>query len=440
MAKIGHTVVGVDVDSAKVESLAQGRTPFFEPGFEELLTSAMAQGHLSFSDDIAAVAGCDVHFICVGTPQLAGARGADLRYVRAAVAGLAPVLAGGGTAVVAGKSTVPVGTARSIASELASTSPNAILVWNPEFLREGLAVQDTLEPDRIVYGLPAGDRGAIGAHALDLVYAEALERGTPKIETDYETAELVKVAANSFLALKISFINGVARICDATGANVKDLSRAIGLDDRIGRKFLRAGIGFGGGCLPKDLRAFSTRAAELDAGEFAALLDNVDRINTGQRERLVDLVARLAGRPDEGLAGAAIGILGAAFKPGTDDVRDSPSLAIARALADKGATVRIYDPAAGPNLRRQLSLARADQAMPRAQETGGTIEVVRDVREAAGEAAAVLLLTEWPEFVELDPTDLADAVNHRVIIDGRDALDPARWRTAGWEYHGVGVR
>jgi UDPglucose 6-dehydrogenase len=325
--------------------------------------------------------------------------------------------------VVVGKSTVPVGTARSIAADLALTSPNTVLVWNPEFLREGLAVKDTLEPDRIVYGLEDGERGQFGARTLDQIYSQALGRNTPKIETDYETAELVKVSANSFLALKISFINAVSRVCDATGASVTDLSSALGLDERIGPKFLRAGLGFGGGCLPKDLRAFSVRAAQLGAAGLAELLDQVDRINLDQRDHIVELTAAAAG-PD--LAGQRIAVLGVAFKPGTDDLRDSPALAVAAKLAQRGAVIAVYDPAAGPNL---------PAAIPNLPLT-----VAATPADAVKGATAVLVLTEWPEFSNLDPTELGPLVARPIVIDGRNTLDPALWRQSGWEYHGVGVR
>ncbi|MDR1294634.1 MAG: UDP-glucose/GDP-mannose dehydrogenase family protein [Bifidobacteriaceae bacterium] len=421
MAKLGHTVTGIDVDTRKIDSLAAGEAPFHEPGFTELLRSSLASGRLAFSANMADAAGHDVHFLCVGTPQAPGSPAADLRYVHAAIGALTPFLAGPDPTVVAGKSTVPVGTARALADTLRPTSPNVTLVWNPEFLREGFAVQDTLQPDRIVYGLGDGETARGGADALDRVYAHALSQGTPKIETDYETAELVKVSANSFLALKISFINGVARVCDAAGANVADLARAIGLDDRIGKKFLRSGIGFGGGCLPKDLRAFSARATELGADGLADLLDQVDRINLSQRAWVVSLVTHGVG-PD--LAGVPIGVLGAAFKPETDDIRDSPALAVATALATRGAAVRIYDPAAG-------------RVLP-TDEPG--ITVANSVESAVRDARAVLVLTEWDEFVPLDPTDLADLTTGRLIIDGRGALDPARWRDAGWDYRGLGTR
>jgi UDPglucose 6-dehydrogenase len=421
LAKLGHDVIGIDLDDRKIALLERGQAPFFEPGFAELLSESVGAGRLRFSTDMRDVAGCEVHFLCVGTPQRADGREADLTAVYAATRSLAQAIGGAGPCVVAGKSTVPVGTAAQVARQLAATSPDAVLVWNPEFLREGLAVADTLHPDRIVYGLEAGARGVFGAQALDRLYADALAAGTPKIETDFATAELVKVSANSFLALKISFINAVAGVCEVTGADVRDLAAAIGLDDRIGPKFLRAGIGFGGGCLPKDLRAFGARAAELGADGLAGLLGEVDAINLAQRDRLADRVVELVG-PD--LTGVPVAILGAAFKPGTDDLRDSPALAIAQRLAARGARVRVYDPAAGRVLAERFP----------------QFEVAVNPAEAAAGAGAVLVLTEWPEFANLDPGQLRDTVAERLIVDGRNALDPARWRQAGWEYHGVGVR
>jgi UDPglucose 6-dehydrogenase len=421
MAQLGHNVVGIDVDAKKIALLSAGKTPFYEPGFAELLRECLAEGRLSFSTDMAAAVGADVHFLCVGTPQSADSLAADLRYVHAAMDSLGAALGDSPPTVVAGKSTVPVGTARALAEKLKLTSPNATLVWNPEFLREGFAVKDTIQPDRIVYGLAPGGEGQWAAGVLDQVYAPILARETPKIETDYETAELVKVSANSFLAMKISFINAIARVCDATGANVKDLAGAIGIDDRIGKKFLRAGIGFGGGCLPKDIRAFATRAAQLGGEDLAELLGQIDRINLGQRSWTVELVSRLVG-PD--LAGKTVGVLGAAFKPDTDDTRDSPALAIAAALVQRGAIVRIYDPA-------EAALLPA---------AGLGVEPTGSVAAAVGGAQAVLVLTEWAEFKELDPASLNGLVEGRTVIDGRNALDAQRWRAAGWDYHGIGTR
>ena len=345
MAQLGHDVVGIDVDLAKVEALQHGKAPFYEPGFDDLLAASLASGRLSFTVDVPAAADAQVHFVCVGTPQKRGEYAADLRYVEAAVESLLPVLRPG--ALVVGKSTVPVGTAARLAERVAVAAPEAMLAWNPEFLREGFAVEDTLHPDRLVYGLPEGD-DAEKAHALlDGVYAQIVAAGTPKVVTDYATAEMVKTAANSFLATKISFINAMAELCEATGADVKQLADAIGYDDRIGRKFLNAGLGFGGGCLPKDIRAFMARAGELGADQALTFLREVDNINMRRRIRMVELARGVC---DGSLLGKRIAVLGAAFKPNSDDIRDSPALNVAAQLQLQGATVRVADPAAVENL------------------------------------------------------------------------------------------
>jgi UDPglucose 6-dehydrogenase len=419
MADLGHTVVGIDVDAAKVAQLNAGEPPFHEPGLGEVLRRALDSGRLRFSTDMADAASARVHFVGVGTPQQQGSYAADLTYVDAAIDALVPHLHAGpdGPAVVAGKSTVPVGTAARLAAKIGDAG---VLAWNPEFLREGFAVQDTVAPDRLVYGLPADEaKAAVARDALDGVYASILERGTPRLTADYASAELVKVAANSFLATKISFINAMAEMCEVTGADVGFLAEAIGHDDRIGKKFLKAGIGFGGGCLPKDIRAFMARAGELGAEQSLTFLREVDSINLRRRQHVVNLtVHALEGR----VPGKPVAVLGAAFKPHSDDIRDSPALDVASRLSGLGAKVRIVDPAAGPVLRR----VRPDL----------------DVRDSAHDAVAgahvVLLLTEWPEFRDLDPVELAGSVEHRTIIDGRNVLDSAAWRAAGWTYIGLG--
>ncbi|MCU1616643.1 MAG: rkpK, partial [Frankiales bacterium] len=340
MAELGHEVVGIDVDQAKVDALSQARAPFYEPGFEELLGRTLASGRLRFSADFAGAAGAQVHFLCVGTPQKRGEYAADLRYVKAATESLLGVLGPG--ELVAGKSTVPVGTASRLAQLVAERVPGALLAWNPEFLREGFAVQDTLHPDRLVYGLADGADGETARALLDEVYAPIVERGTPQVVTDYATAEMVKTAANSFLATKISFINAMAELCEATGADVKQLADAIGYDDRIGRKFLNAGLGFGGGCLPKDIRAFMARAGELGADQALTFLREVDNINMRRRIRMVELAREVC---DGSLLGKRVAVLGAAFKPESDDIRDSPALNVAAQLQLQGAVVRVTDPA-----------------------------------------------------------------------------------------------
>lgn len=416
MAHLGHEVVGIDIDEAKIVSLSAGRPPFFEPGLPEVLESATATGRLRFTTDFSAAADADVHFVAVGTPQVADGDAADMRFVDAAFSTLLEHVKPGG--LIVGKSTVPVGTAGRLAALVAERQPGATLAWNPEFLREGFAVKDTISPDRLVYGVPEGEAGERAARLLDEVYASAVAAGTPVIVTDYATAELVKVSANAFLATKISFINAMAEIAEVTGADVTKLADAIGHDARIGRRFLNAGVGFGGGCLPKDIRAFSARARELGRGESVRFLEEVDSINLRRRTRVVELVREAAG----GLAGVRVGVLGLAFKPHSDDIRDSPALEIAMRLAEAGAVVRATDPEAAENARR-----RAPQ-----------VDVVDSVEEAVRDADVVVLITEWPEFTGLDPEDVGRLVAHRTVIDGRNALDPAAWRDAGWTYRGLG--
>jgi UDPglucose 6-dehydrogenase len=416
MADLGHTVVGVDVDEAKISALSEGRAPFFEPGLPGVLASALGSGRLSFTTDFAAVAGAQVHFVAVGTPQSADGDAADLRFVDAAFASLLEHVSPGD--VIVGKSTVPVGTAGRLAELVEERVPGATLAWNPEFLREGFAVQDTVSPDRLVYGVPAGPRGERAVRVLDEVYASAVAAGTPVVVTDYATAELVKVAANAFLATKISFINAMAEIAEVTGADVTRLADAIGHDARIGRRFLNAGVGFGGGCLPKDIRAFSARARELGRGESVRFLEEVDQINLRRRQRVIDLVREHTGT----LTGTRVAVLGLAFKPHSDDIRDSPALDIALRLADAGAIVTATDPEAVPNARRQA---------PHLTYTSTAVE-------AATDADAVLLITEWPDYTTLTPDTLTPHVTNRLIIDGRNTLDPHTWRTAGWTYHGLG--
>jgi UDPglucose 6-dehydrogenase len=404
MAKLGHDVVGIDVDDAKVASLNAGQAPFFEPGLPELLAETLATGRLRFSTNPADAAGSAVHFIAVGTPQKRTENGADLSHVYAGVDALLPHLRAGD--VVVGKSTVPVGTARDLSARIAGVCPAVTLAWNPEFLREGFAVKDTLEPDRLVYGLDDTNSGA--RLILDEVYAQALADGRPRLVMDYETAELVKVSANAFLATKISFINAMAEVCEATGADVSMLADAIGHDARIGRKFLNAGLGFGGGCLPKDIRAFMARAGELGADQALTFLREVDSINMRRRSRMVDLAREVCGGS---LLGKRIAVLGLAFKPNSDDVRDSPAL-----------TVTATDPQAVPNASRRFP----------------DLSYTASVEEAVQNADAVLVLTEWEQYRGLDPKALGELVARPAIVDGRNCLDPAAWRDAGWTYRALG--
>lgn len=416
MASIGHDVTGIDVDSAKVRALARGEAPFFEPQLPELLRAGLDAGTLRFTTDIAAAADADVHFIAVGTPQLPGGHAADLRYVNAAVEALLPQLRPG--MIVAGKSTVPVGTAARLAEQIESTG--ATLVWNPEFLREGWAVHDTLTPDRIVVGIQDGTEQV--ADILREAYRPAIEAGAPFLVTDLATAELVKGAANAFLATKISFINAMSEIAEAAGADVTMLADALGHDTRIGRRYLGSGIGFGGGCLPKDIRAFAARAEELGRGESVGFLREVDAINLRRRDRAVQLVIDALGGQ---VFGRRIAVLGAAFKPFSDDIRDSPALEVAVRLRGLGAEVVVTDPAA---------LANAAMMHPQLE-----YEAERD--NALRDADAVIIVTEWDEYRrDLDPTYAGSLVAGRVMIDARNCLDAARWRGAGWNYRGMGRR
>ena len=420
MASLGHDVVGIDIDRDKVRALAAGRSPFHEPGLEDILDEGIADGNLRFTADPSAadVRGRSLHFITVGTPQATDAGAADLSHLMSAVSMLAEALDPAERAVVVGKSTVPVGTAARVERELAAAG--AYVAWNPEFLREGYAVEDTLRPSRLVYGLSDNPEAATrGREALDEAYRPLLEAGTPVIASDFATAELVKVAANSFLATKISFINAMAEICDATGADVTMLAHALGHDERIGRRALGAGIGFGGGCLPKDIRAFVARAEELGRGESVAFLKEVDAINLRGRSRAVAAAEAALGGS---VRGANIAVLGASFKPDTDDVRDSPALDVASRLHERGARVRVTDPIA-------LSNAAADKPH---------LTMVEDLDSALRDADLVFLATEWPQFVGLDPKEIAPLVRARTVVDGRNVLDRDKWSEAGWTHVGIG--
>lgn len=420
MASLGHEVVGVDTNAARIEQLARGVAPFFEPGLDELLRQETTSGRLSFTTDIAQAAQADVHFICVGTPQEAGGRAADLSFVHAAFdATIAHAKPG---SVLVGKSTVPVGTAASLLSRVEAAG--AHLAWNPEFLREGWAVHDTLTPDRLVFGVAdaRGGSGDLAERALREVFETPLEAGTPLIVTDFATAELVKVSANAFLATKISFINAMAEISEVVGADVSQLSDALGYDDRIGRRFLGSGIGFGGGCLPKDIRAFTARAEELGRGESVAFLREVDAINQRRRSRAVELAIEAAGGS---VAGTQITVLGAAFKPFSDDTRDSPALEVATRLHGLGARVVVTDP----------------QAIENARTMHPQLVYIEDRDEALRGADVVVLVTEWDEYRrDLGPERAGELVSQKSIVDGRNCLDAEAWRAAGWDYRGLGRR
>ena len=422
MAEFGHEVIGVDVVPERVEMLQAGRSPIYEEGLEPLLRKHTASGRLRFTTDYRELAHAQVHFLGLGTPQRADGFGADLSHLEAAVDSLVEVLParGGAPTLVVGKSTVPAGTARGLADRLAPLD-GVHLLWNPEFLREGFAVQDTVAPDRLVYGVAepeaAASRRAVAM--LDEVYARILERETPRLVMRYEAAELVKVSANAFLATKISFINAVSEMCEAAGADVTDVSRAIGMDERIGAKFLRAGVGFGGGCLPKDIRAFRASAEEHGVAEALGFLREVDAVNERRRARVSELAEELLGD----LAGRRITVLGAAFKPDSDDTRDSPALAVATRLRAAGAEVTVTDPQALGNTRRRL---------------GDLLTLERDTDRALRGAELTVLLTEWGEYRDLDPEHAAALVASPRMIDGRNVLDPRRWSEAGWEIRSLG--
>ncbi|APT93360.1 UDP-glucose 6-dehydrogenase [Corynebacterium phocae] len=419
MAELGHEVLGVDVDESKIKSLQAGQVPFFEPGLPEVLERNIAAGRLDFTTDYAQAAQfANVHFLGVGTPQRHGSFAADLTYVRAVIEDLVPKLTG--SHIIFGKSTVPVGTARDLqelANSLAGPDTHVEIAWNPEFLREGYAVQDTITPDRIVLGVR--EEASRAEEVAREVYAQALEASTPLLVTDLQTAELVKVSANAFLATKISFINAVAEICEIAGGDVVALADAIGLDERIGRKFLGAGLGFGGGCLPKDIRAFMARAGELGADQALSFLREVDAINMRRRDRMVDVAKRALGGS---VLGRRVTVLGCAFKPNSDDVRDSPALSVAGSLSLAGAAVTVYDPEGMDNARRVFpTLAYATSASKALQDT-----------------ELVILATEWQEFRDLDPAAAGELVAARHIIDGRNVLDVAAWQAAGWTVEALG--
>jgi len=413
MSSLGFTVIGVDTDPEKVALLQSGKLPFYEPGLDTLLEQEMKTGRLSFTTDFSAVKDADVHFVCVGTPQSKDGLAADLTYVKSAVAAIAPHLKDG--SLVVGKSTVPVGTAQGLRAELSKIAPQADLAWNPEFLREGFAVEDTLTPNRLVVGV-ANDRAE---EILKEVYEPVIALGTPWIRADLPTSELVKVAANSFLATKISFINAMAEVCEAAGGDVTVLAKAIGYDPRIGSRFLQAGIGFGGGCLPKDIRAFMARAEELGAKQALEFLREIDAINLRARQRVIDVVRN---ELSQDLTQYKIAVLGATFKPDSDDVRDSPALDISVQLHAAGAEVVVHDP---------HGIEPARKRFPNLKYS----EVIED---AIKDTDLILHLTEWKEYRQIDPAAISSLVKSKIIIDGRNMLDRTLWRNAGWKFHALG--
>ena len=413
MASLGFEVIGFDIEASKIDLLSKGKVPFYEPELEELLSEQIKSGRLTFTNNIADLAEADVHFICVGTPQVKNGNAADLTYVNSALESIAKFVKPGG--LVVGKSTVPVGTATKLRNRLLELNPKADLAWNPEFLREGFAVEDTLRPNRLVVGVVNDSAEQI----LKEVYANNLKEKTPWVRADLPTSELVKVAANSFLATKISFINAMAEICEAAGGDVTVLAKAIGYDPRIGSRFLQAGIGFGGGCLPKDIRAFMARAEELGASQAVEFLKEIDAINLRARQRIIELVRKdLA----DDLRGKKVAILGAAFKPDSDDVRDSPALDIAAQIQAAGAVVTVHDPKA---------IANAQKRFP-------ALNFADDVNATLKDAEIVLHLTEWKIYREIDPAKVKSIVKNPIIIDGRNALDRDLWQSAGWKFRALG--
>jgi UDPglucose 6-dehydrogenase len=413
MASLGFDVIGFDTEASKIELLSKGKVPFYEPGLEELLSEQIKSGRLTFTNSVADLADADVHFICVGTPQIKNGNAADLTYVNSALEAIAKLVKPGG--LVVGKSTVPVGTATKLRNRLLELNTKADLAWNPEFLREGFAVEDTLRPNRLVVGVVNDSAEQI----LKEVYATNLKDKTPWVRADLPTAELVKVAANSFLATKISFINAMAEICEAAGGDVTVLAKAIGYDPRIGSRFLQAGIGFGGGCLPKDIRAFMARAEELGASQAVEFLKEIDAINLRARQRVIELVRKDL---SDDLQGKKVAILGAAFKPDSDDVRDSPALDIAAQIQAAGAVVTVHDPKA---------IANAQKRFP-------ALNFADDVNATLKDAEIVLHLTEWKIYREIDPVKVKSIVKNPIIIDGRNALDRDLWQSAGWKFRALG--
>ena len=421
MAELGHEVLGVDVDDNKISALKSGKVPFYEPGLPEVLERNIEAGRLDFSTDYEEAAEFgNLHFLGVGTPQRRGSYAADMTYVKAVITDLVPKLKG--DHIIFGKSTVPVGTAaelQELANELAPEGTTVEIAWNPEFLREGYAVKDTITPDRIVLGVGETNNESRAEEVAREVYAQPLSQDTPFIVTDWQTAELVKVSANAFLATKISFINAVSEICEIAGADVTALADAIGLDERIGRKFLGAGLGFGGGCLPKDIRAFMARAGELGADQALTFLREVDAINMRRRDRVVDLAKEAF---NGSLLGHRVTVLGCAFKPNSDDVRDSPALSVAGSLSLAGAAVTVYDP----------------EGMDNAKKVFPTLDYAANTDDALREAELVILATEWKQFKELDPQQAGQLVDNKHIIDGRNVLPVEDWQQAGWKVEALG--
>lgn len=408
MAKLGHQVIGIEMNGERVAALQNGVTPFFEPGLEDLLEEVLDTGRLVFqTQHEESSRKADVHFICVGTPQSSSGDAADTSYVFDAIEKLAPFMHP--DAVVVGKSTVPVGTAAAALALLNKTSGKKLhLVWNPEFLREGHAVADTMRPDRVVIGR----QNSFAESVLRDCYREILNLGTPVVTCDFETAELVKVAANAFLATKISFINAIAEVAESTGADTELIADALGLDDRIGRKFLNNGLGYGGGCLPKDTRSLKSIAKKSQAQGLSDLLDSVEAINVGRKTRVVNLAKELLGD----ISGKRVVILGAAFKPNTDDIRDSPAIEIAELFAQHGASVAVQD---------EMASHVVTQELPK-------FDAFESVDEAINGADLLVIATEWASYTTLAPKELGALVAQKNLIVARKSVDARLWSDYGW--------
>ena len=413
-AEIGHEVVCVDKDPSKIDMLLAGGVPIYEPGLKEMVVSNAEAGRLSFTTDLAnAMDGAEAVFVAVGTPSRADDGFADLSYVYAAVREIASHAKGFLTLVV--KSTVPVGTGDAVERIVREENPGLDFsaASNPEFLREGAAIEDFMKPDRIVIGTEDPRAEAV----LERIYEPLTSKGAPLLSTDRRTSELTKYAANGFLAMKITFINEMADLCESLGGNIADVARGIGLDDRIGSKFLRAGPGYGGSCFPKDTLALM-RAAKL-ASSPVRLLESTISINDLRKQRMVEKVSRAVGGD---LRGKRVAVLGLTFKPDTDDMRAAPSLTIVPLLQEAGAEIVAYDPEGRREAEQHFTgLAYADSA----------IECVQG-------ADAIVLMTEWREFAELDWDAVRDAVREPVMIDLRNLYDPSLLRAKGFRYSSIG--
>jgi len=414
MAKLGHEVIAIESSAERVELLKAGVVPFFEPGLDDLMAEVAQTGRLSFHNEHPSQSrDAELHFICVGTPQSKTGEEADTSYVLDAATKLAPHMSSNSVAV--GKSTVPVGTSQEVSEILErGAGSSRHVVWNPEFLREGHAVADTMKPDRIVLG---SQNSEAEAKVLE-GYRSIINLGVPVVSCDFQTAELVKVAANAFLATKISFINAIAEVAENTGANTEQIAEALGLDDRIGRKFLNNGLGYGGGCLPKDSRSMKHIAEQVGAKGLSTLLAAVEDVNVGRKHRVLELAKLQLGT----IEGKRVAVLGAAFKPNTDDIRDSPAIDIAQRFHDAGATVVVQDEMAIENVRRDLP----------------HFEAVSEVIDAFKDADLVVVATEWRSYASILPTEVESLVSHKNLILARKVVDEKLWQDHGWNVKALG--